>query len=520
MSEPLTEAAAPTPTRPPPVDSTFPGSAAGGSAPRLAGGYEIGPEIARGGMGVVHRGRDVALNREVAIKLLQAKFPADGPTARRFVEEAQITGQLQHPSIPAVHHVGTLPDGRPFLAMKLIKGQTLDELLKPSGGDEPRRSFLGVFEGICQAVGYAHAHGVVHRDLKPANVMVGSFGEVQVMDWGLAKVLTSGGVDPRRSAPDDDATLGTEIKSLREADDATHAGSVLGTPAFMPPEQAIGAVDEIDARSDVFGLGGLLCVMLTGRPPYQSDTAESTRKLAARAKLDEAFAALDSAAAEPDLIALCKRCLSAEKADRPADGNAVATEVAKLRAAADERARRAEVERERTAVKAVEERKRQRMRSRLSVITLLMLLIGVIGTSGGLFRAATEVKARVEGEAAAKAMVRVESDAAKTARARTGEVLTAMTSSGMWDSATKQKVHTPEQARFLAKVLSYCQETAVENGQDVQLRNQMADAAFRVGCIQFRLARNSEAAVAFRQAATEYERLTIDSPNWSDYRLY
>src|SRR4029077_8434529 len=143
-----------------------------------------------GGMGVVFRARDLSLNRDVAVKTLAPSYAPESAVGRRFVAEARITGQLQHPGIPAVHQVGTLPDGRPFLAMKLIKGRTLDAILK-HGTDRSadRGRLLAIFEAVCQAVGYAHARGVIHRDLKPANVMVGAFGEVQVMGWGLAKVL-------------------------------------------------------------------------------------------------------------------------------------------------------------------------------------------------------------------------------------------------------------------------------------------------------------------------------------------
>src|SRR5262249_29431356 len=151
-----------------------------------------------GGMGVVYRARDRALSRVVAVKLLHPRFPPGSPASRRFVEEAIITGQLQHPGVPAVYHVGALPDGRPFLAIKLIKGDTLADRLKSAVPVDR----LAVCEAVAQAVGYAHAHGVIHRDLKPANVMVGSYGEVQVMDWGLAKVLAE---RPRGgSAPLDD----------------------------------------------------------------------------------------------------------------------------------------------------------------------------------------------------------------------------------------------------------------------------------------------------------------------------
>src|SRR5262249_6781999 len=201
-----------------------------------------------------------------------------------------IAGQLQHPGIPAVHDLGTLPDGRPFLAMKLVKGQTLERLLKERPDPSVERGrFVAVFEGVCQAVGYAHAHGVIHRDLKPANVMVGAFGEVQVMDWGLAKVLV------RHADPaDPEATTGTAIRSVRDSDGSeTQAGSVLGTPAFMPPEQALGAVGRIDARSDVFGLGAILAVILTGKPPFDAGSAETVRIQAAQGNVADCFARLE-----------------------------------------------------------------------------------------------------------------------------------------------------------------------------------------------------------------------------------
>src|SRR5262249_35291253 len=168
-------------------------------------GYRVECLLGRGGMGVAYKARDLSLDRDVAVKLLQDRYPADSPIACRFTSEAPITAQLQHPGVPAVHRVGTLPDGRPFLAMKLIKGRTLSALLRERPDTAADRGrFVATFEQVCQAVGYAHAHNVIHRDLKPSNVMVGAFGEVQVMDWGLAKVLTARGrpPGPPDTAPD------------------------------------------------------------------------------------------------------------------------------------------------------------------------------------------------------------------------------------------------------------------------------------------------------------------------------
>src|SRR5205814_496792 len=199
-----------------------------GPAVTIAGRYELGPAIAVGGMGAVYLARDRSLDRKVAVKVLREEFIGTD-LAARFHVEAQIMGQLQHPAIPPVHDLGTLPDGRPFLVMKLIEGATLATLLKEretSDGDLER--FLPIFEQICLAVAFAHARGVIHRDLKPANVMVGAFGEVQVMDWGLAKRLHEPPQCP-------DPGMANLVKPGN--DQETLPGTVLGTVAFMPPEQ-------------------------------------------------------------------------------------------------------------------------------------------------------------------------------------------------------------------------------------------------------------------------------------------
>src|ERR1700722_15600509 len=192
---------------------TIPGS---GAAQR----YEMLGEIARGRMGVVYRLIDHTLGREVAYKIPVENYFADTKSDRRFVNEVQITAQLQHPGVPAVHEIGSLADGRPFMIMKLIKGHTLDTLLKerPDPTADIER-FLAVFELVCQTMAYAHARGVVHRDLEPANIMIDAFGVVQVLDWGLALMLAE---KRPESVVAEDARL----------------GAIFGNPAYMAPEQA------------------------------------------------------------------------------------------------------------------------------------------------------------------------------------------------------------------------------------------------------------------------------------------
>ncbi|HZY91137.1 MAG TPA: serine/threonine-protein kinase, partial [Gemmataceae bacterium] len=340
-----------------------------------AGRYELFGKIGRGGMGEVWRGRDPSLGRDLALKVLLERHAARPEVVRRFLEEAQINGQLQHPGVVPVYELGQYGDGRPFFTMKLVKGRTLADLLTERQGpahDRPR--FLGIFEQVCQTVAYAHAKGVLHRDLKPGNVMVGAFGEVQVMDWGLAKVLgqASGGEAP--SAADTAsviyvARLGSE----------SQPGSVLGTPDYMAPEQALGQVDRLDRRCDVFGLGAILCEILTGRPPYVAPNREAIQRKAVRADLADAWARLDGCGADAELVALARRCLAAEPADRPADAAAVADAVAAYLAGVEERLRRAELERAAAQVKAEEERKRRKLVAGLAAALLLL----VAGGGGG-----------------------------------------------------------------------------------------------------------------------------------------
>jgi hypothetical protein len=292
----------------PRVDGTGPYQSAPGDTaglPVRAGRYLIEGEIARGGMGAVLRARDPDLHRPLAVKVLLEQHRGQANLARRFLVEAQVTGQLQHPGIPPVHEVGSLEEGRPFFAMKLIRGRTLAQLLQerpdPSEG-LPR--WLAVFEQVCQTLAYAHSQGVIHRDLKPSNIMVGAFGEVQVMDWGLAKVLGAARPDEMPPPPGDASSIRTGPTAAAEG--LSGPWAVLGTLAYMAPEQARGEVDRLDERSDVFGLGAILCVILTGRPPYLGAAREVLSR-AERGDLADAFARLDGCGADGELVRQARR---------------------------------------------------------------------------------------------------------------------------------------------------------------------------------------------------------------------
>jgi serine/threonine protein kinase len=349
----------------------------GNDPPPRLGGYELLGRLDAGGMGVVWRVRDLTFGRDLALKVMKARQCGVPGQERRFLGEARICGRLTHPFIVPVHALGRLEDGRPYYLMKLVAGQTLATLLQgraPPG--ERLMERLQVFAQVCQAVGYAHSQGVVHRDLKPSNVMVGAHGEVQVMDWGLAKVLTGSDASPAEPVE----ASGTPGETLHEAGDHTDPGTVLGTWAYMPPEQARGLVSEVDQRSDVFGLGTILCEILTGQPPYLGSDARSLALQATEARLDGALARLRGCGADAELIRLAERCLAPTKCDRPADAAEVEAAVASYQAAVQERLQQERLEREREQVKAVEERRRRRVRMAAAVCVSLALALGVVAS--------------------------------------------------------------------------------------------------------------------------------------------
>jgi serine/threonine protein kinase len=240
--------------------------AAAADSPDLSGmRYELVEKLGEGGMGSVYRVVDTALGRQVALKAIRV-VDSSGEIAARLLREAKIIAQLEHPGIVPVHDVGTLPDGRVFYTMKLVQGRRLDRYTSEADGVAGR---LRTFQKICEAVSFAHARNVLHRDLKPQNIMVGSFGEVLVMDWGLAKVLKT-----EAPAETDEHGQGkwlrqeTRTDANRHAPDTAH-GAVLGTPGYMAPEQARGEVASIGPRADVYSLGAVLKFLLQdfSRPP-------------------------------------------------------------------------------------------------------------------------------------------------------------------------------------------------------------------------------------------------------------
>ncbi|MDH5676204.1 MAG: serine/threonine-protein kinase [Myxococcales bacterium] len=238
------------------------------------GRYDDLGTIAHGGMATVHRARDRWTLRQIALKRRrEIRNPVE---LARFVEEVQITAQLDHPNIVPIHDVEIDADGIPtHFTMKLVQGRTLNEVI----ADHPvetlhgpaLREFIGIFLKVCDAVSFAHSRGVVHRDLKPANIMVGAFGQVYVMDWGIA--LLTEGQRPSRS-------IEVRVQLGGRSSNVEATGTLSGTPAYMAPEQAQGRNEDIDARTDVYGLGGILYYFLTASPPHKGQDASDELILA------------------------------------------------------------------------------------------------------------------------------------------------------------------------------------------------------------------------------------------------
>jgi len=265
-----------------------------------ASNYEVGDEVARGGLGRILRAHDKRLNRIVAIKVLRVR---DRDAEIRFMREALVTAKLQHPAIVPIYEAGRWPDGEPFYAMKLLEGKSLSDLVAERPALADRLALLPNCIAVADAIAYAHEHRVIHRDLKPANVMVGAYGETLVIDWGLAKDLDG----------DDDSQPGKSIEKTPVVFAAeTIAGAILGTPAYMPPEQAAGM--RVDERADVYALGAMLYHVLRGASPIdEMSPAEAMRRVMAGPLPDIATLVPGVPA---DLAAIVRKAMAHQRSQR------------------------------------------------------------------------------------------------------------------------------------------------------------------------------------------------------------
>jgi serine/threonine protein kinase len=312
-------------TRPGPPSQNPPSPSRSAATSAEGEKYEYLRDIASGGMGRVVLVKDRHLRRQVAMKLITDDQRLAQALRNRFIAEAQMTGQLEHPNIVPIHDLGVMSDGKCYFTMKLVRGETLGALFNrlATGDRETKAKYslprlLAIFQQIANGLGFAHARGIIHRDLKPDNIMIGEFGEVLIMDWGLAKSFRQSG----------SAAQGQSAGAARDEIDAqevarTRVGTVAGTPGFMSPEQARGEVNQLDERTDIYALGAILYTLLAGTPAYNHATASERVSAAANEEAIEHPAArlrksdpLRSAGIPREVAAIAMKALSPKPADR------------------------------------------------------------------------------------------------------------------------------------------------------------------------------------------------------------
>ena len=371
---------------------------------RSAQRHSQGARIGGGGMGDVFQVRDEDLGRELAMKVLRRDFAEGSERDRermlaRFLEEAQVTGQLHHPSIVPVHELALDEQGRPYFTMPLIRGRDFGEIIQLSRLGHEGWSLaraLGVVLKVCEAVAYAHSRGVIHRDLKPGNVRVGRFGETYLMDWGLARVLgRNDGRDLRLRDPAilrSSAVRTERSRSRGEEPDSplvTMDGDVVGTPYYMSPEQARGEIEHVGVRSDVYSLGALLYHLLCGRAPYQPASGQLSARAVWSLVLEGPPRPLREIApdAPEELADICRKAMEREPERRYADAQEIAQEI---EAFLDRRPVRAHAPTVGYALKLAYERNRRALRIAALIALPLLLVAGYFGWNVRTARAAEQ----------------------------------------------------------------------------------------------------------------------------------
>lgn len=303
--------------------SVNPAASGSVATPECQGRYTFRGELGRGGIGRVFAAKDGHIGRDIAVKeLLSGASPLVSSSGSatvdsrvvRFLREARITAQLQHPSIVPVYEIGLRQSGSYYYTMKLVRGRTLLDAITKAQTLDDRLKLLPHFRDICHAIAFAHSNGVIHRDIKPSNVMIGEFGETVVLDWGIAKV----------KGEDDEALRFLRVEYGEDAH-GTRDGSALGTPAYMAPEQAAGKISEVDELSDIYALGAMLYQILTGRPPY---SGRSGNEIMGKVLTDPIPPIPEGPGAPPsELVAVAQKALAKEKAGRFQSAAEIASEI-------------------------------------------------------------------------------------------------------------------------------------------------------------------------------------------------
>jgi serine/threonine-protein kinase len=469
---------------------------------------------AKGGLGEVHVAVDAELGRRVALKRIRPEYADQEACRRRFLREAEITALLEHPGVVPVHGLVYDADGRPNYVMRFLSGESLQAALdrfhsgKFGPDDAARRlefrRLLGAFVAVCHTVGYAHSRGVIHRDLKPANVMLGEFGEALVVDWGLAKRLD------RPSQPAADAGEATPLPN--PDGEKTEQGQVLGTPAYMSPEQAVGRWDAVGPASDIYGLGATLYHLLTGQPPVRGPSRAEVLAQVRRGQLVRPRQANKHVPAA--LEAVCLKAMALQPQDRYASAAALAADVERF--LADEpvvayrepwglRVRRW-VRRHKLAVAAAAV-------ALLGVLASLAVGLAVLGIKNGELLQANEDLTQAN---AAKEAARQEAERRfGQARQAVDEFFTEVSTNPRL--LVKEPGTQAVRRALLEKAKAYYESFLAERGEDPTLRLEAANAYRRLATITGELNPGLAAVPLYRRAVEGYRQLVHDHPDVPDY---
>ncbi len=433
---------------------------------------------------------DGELHREVALKQILENYADDPVSRQRFVAEAEITGGLEHPGVVPVYGLGADPDGRPYYAMRFIKGDSLKEAIARFHGDETLKAVAGHrslalrellrrFTDVCNAIEYAHSRGVIHRDLKPANIIVGKHGETLVVDWGLAKSV--GRADPSVGEQTMAPSSGGSSETL--------PGSAVGTPAYMSPEQARGELDRLGPRSDVYSLGATLYCLLTGKPPFEGDDIGEVLRAVQEGRFprpSQRDPALDRA-----LEAVCLKAMATKPEGRYHTPKALADDLDRWMA--DE------------PVSAWREPLRRRLRrwgrrNRLAVTALAAtLVVAVVALAAGNVLVARQRNRAERNLAVARTVV--------------DEMYTKV--AGKLDD---QEQMDDYQREILEKALEFYERFALPQSGDPRVRLEAGLIGIRVAEIRHRLGHGEAAQSAYRQTIADLSRLVADDPAPPNHR--
>jgi tetratricopeptide (TPR) repeat protein len=465
---------------------------------------------AKGGLGEVFVAKDQELNRVVALKEIQARFKDDESCRARFVQEAEVTGCLEHPAIVPIYAFGRYEDGRPYYAMRFIEGETFKHAIDQfhgttqlSAGERvlALRKLLGAFLTVCQAVHYAHTRGVLHRDLKPDNVMVGRFGETLVVDWGLAKPLRT----VEEEAADSSAASGQQRATpMMAGSPKTIAGTAMGTPAFMSPEQAAGRLDELSPATDVYGLGATLHYLLTGQAAFGGSDVAAVRQRVVTGDFPRPRTVRNQV--PPALEAICLKAMALRPGERYSSAQELANDIEQW--LADEPVR---AYREPWLPRLARWARRHRP---LVVGAAVLLIAAVIGLSAGIVAVNREKERTVQEQHKTAQALEAESKARQRAR----QALDEMSSQVTEDWLARRADLEPAQKAFLEKTLAYYEAFAAESGDREDLRSAVANANLRSAMMRHRLGQLTDAERASRRGRELFEQLTHEFPDVADYR--